>query len=203
MLLDGLDTNYTQFRRDILEDLCVSSYSHQKKLVRGQLSVDKELVYVDGSRIVLPNKSIKSVLSLLHLSHAGVNMTYDIARQLFFWPGMLNYIKQLIEKCQECRIHKPSLPKNPCSTGPPSSYIGPPMDHVVTDQFDFGGGKCLVCVDQWSDYPLYRKLQSTTSSPVIKILSEWLFNLLGWPRLIRSDVGPKFCSEFLEFCAKY
>ena len=64
---------------------------------------------------------------MLHSSHAGINKTYDIARQLYFWPGMLNDIKQLIEKCQACRIHKLSLPKNPRSTAPPSSYMGPPM----------------------------------------------------------------------------
>ena len=171
------------------------------KSVRGQLSVDKELVYVDGSRTVLPNKSIKSVLSLLHSSHAGVNKTYNIARQLYFWPGMLNDIKQLIEKCQACHIHKPSLPKNPRSIAPPSSYMRP-IAHVGTDLFDFGGGKYLVCVDQRSGYPVYRKLQSTTSSSIIKILSEW-FNLLGWPCLIRSVGGPQFQSEFSEFCAKY
>ena len=91
---------------------------------------------------------------------------------------MLNDIKQLIEKCQLCRIHKPSLPKNPPSTLPASRYMGPPMAHVGTDLFDFGGGKYLVSVDQWSGYPLYRK--STTSASIMKTLSEWL-NLLGWP----------------------
>ena len=130
------------------------------------------------------------------MSHAGINKTYDIAWQLYFWPRMLNDIKQLIEKCQACRILKPSLTKNPRSTAPPSSYIGPPKAHVGTDLFDFGGGKYLVCVHQWRGYPLYRKLQSTTSSSVIKILSEW-FNLLGWPRSV-----PQSRSEFSEFCAK-
>ena len=72
MILDGLDSDYTQFCRDILEDTCGSSYSHHMESVCGQLSVGEELVYGDGSRIVLPNKSIKPVLSLLHSSHAGL-----------------------------------------------------------------------------------------------------------------------------------
>ena len=97
MILDSLDSDYTQFRRDILDDTCVSTYSHQMKSVRGQLSVNEELVYVDGSRIVMTSKSIKSLLSLLHSSHAGINKNYDIAWQLYFWPGMLNDIKQLLE----------------------------------------------------------------------------------------------------------
>ena len=36
MILDGLDYDFTQFRRDILEDTCLSTYSHQMKSVRGQ-----------------------------------------------------------------------------------------------------------------------------------------------------------------------
>ena len=148
--------------------------------------------------LMLPNKSIKSVLSLLHTSHAGINKTYDIARQLYFPPGMLNDVKQIIEKCQACRIHKPSLPKNPWSTAQPPSYMDPPME---TDLFDFGRGKYLVCVDHWSGYPLFHKLSSTTSSSIIKVLSEW-FNMLGWPRFICSDAGPLFRSEFADFCAK-
>lgn len=83
--------------------------------------VQTELVYVEGSWIVFPNNSIKSELSLLHSWHAGINDTSDIARPLYFWPGMLNDMKQLIKMCQACRIHKPSLPKNPRSTAPPSS----------------------------------------------------------------------------------
>ena len=78
-ILDCLDSDYAQIRRNIVEDKCLSTYSHQMKSVRGQLSVDEELVYVDGSRIVLPNKCISSVLTLLHSSHAGINKTYDIA----------------------------------------------------------------------------------------------------------------------------
>ena len=59
-----------------------------------------------------------------------------------------------------------------------------------------------MCVDQWSGYPLFRKLSSTTSASVITTLFEW-FNLLGWPRSIRLDGGPQFRSEFTEFCNKH
>ena len=63
VILDGLDSEY------FVEDTCVSTYSHEMKSVRGQLSADDKLVYVDGSRIVLPYKSISPILTLLHASH--------------------------------------------------------------------------------------------------------------------------------------
>ena len=37
------------------------------------------------------------MLTLLHAAHAGINKTHDLARQLYFWPGMLEEIEQLIE----------------------------------------------------------------------------------------------------------
>ena len=42
MILDGLDADYTKFRREILEDTCISSYFNQKKSVCGQWSVYKQ-----------------------------------------------------------------------------------------------------------------------------------------------------------------
>ena len=35
LILDGLDSDYAQFRRDIVEDTCLSTYSHEMKSVRG------------------------------------------------------------------------------------------------------------------------------------------------------------------------
>ena len=57
-------------------------------------------------------------------------------------------------------------------------------------------------MDQWSGYPLFHKLSSTTTSSIIKVLSEW-FNMLGWQRFIQSDGGPQFRGEFVDFCAKF
>ena len=161
--------------------------------------VDGELVYLDTRRIVMPFKGVKPILKLLHVSHVGVNKTYDLARSIYYWPGMLNDIKQMIDGCKACHSTRPAQPVNPRSTKPPSSSFGAPMSHVGVDLFEFGGHQHLACVDQWSGYPMYQKLTSTTSSAIIKVLTGW-FNTLGWPNVIRSDGGPQFRSEFVKFC---
>ena len=51
--------------------------------------------------------------------------------------------------------------------------MGPPMGHVGIDLFDSGGKKFLVCVDQWSGYPVFQKLNSTTAS-ILNVLTGWL-----------------------------
>ena len=134
-----------------------------------QLSVDEDLLYLDTERIVLPKNAVKVVLLLVHTAHIGMNKTYELCRSLYFWPSMYNDIRQMVSQCKPCNVYKPSQPKNPRSTLPPSSYLGPPMSHVGLDLFDFGGKQHLICVDHWRGYPMFSTLSSTTSSAVIGI----------------------------------
>ena len=48
-------------------------YANQLKSVMSQLSVDKELVYLDRARIVLPKNAVKVNLPLVHVAHIGIN----------------------------------------------------------------------------------------------------------------------------------
>ena len=75
------------------------------------------------------------------------------------------------------------------------------MSQDGVDLFDFGGRTHLVCMDHWSGFPLFCELRSTTSRAICTALSHW-FNILGWPRHIRSDGGPQFRSKFTAFCSK-
>ena len=68
--------------------------------------MDDDLVCLDGSRMVLPNGAINKIMSLLHISHAWVDRGYEMARSLYFWPGILNDVKQLVKGCLTC------LPEN-------------------------------------------------------------------------------------------
>ena len=71
---------------------------------------------------------------------------------------MFNDIKQMISQCKPCSVHRPSQQKNPRSTLPPSSYLGPPMGHVELDLFELGAKQHLICVDHWSGYPMLSSL---------------------------------------------
>ena len=139
---------------------------------------------MDSKRIVLPLPSVKPILKLLHSSHSGITKTTNLAHGLYFWPGMMNDIKQLVSTCQECTRVLQSQPSNPMSTSAPSSHFGFLMQHVGLDLFSFTGKEYLICVDHWSGYPLYQLLRSLTSEAVIKVLSMW-FNMLSWPPISR------------------
>ena len=126
------------------------------------LSLSDDLVLLDSRCIVLPIPAIRPILNLLHTSRSGVNKTIALARGLYYWPGMINDIKQLVSRCATCVRVLPSQPSNPLSTPPPSTHLGYPMQHVGLDLFSYGGKQYLICVDHWSGYPLYALLRSLT-----------------------------------------
>ncbi|MEL6359074.1 MAG: DDE-type integrase/transposase/recombinase, partial [Bacteroidota bacterium] len=193
------DADYKLLLLDVQDGSQNSNYIKQLQGVKERLSVLEDLVLLDAKRIVLPVPAIKDILKYLHLSHSGYTKTYELARQLYYWPGMVNDIKQLVASCSACQRLQASQPKNPMITDPPSSYLGPPFCHVGLDLFSFAGKTHLICVDQWSGFPLYKRLGATTVKAVTDILSSW-FNMFGWPASIRSDGGPQFSSAFTQFC---
>ena len=124
-----------------------SKYSANLKSDFDCLSISDNLVLLDSRRIVLPISAIRPILNLLHTSHSGVNKTIALARGLYYWPGMINDIKQLVSRCAACVRVLPSQPFNALSTPPPSTHLGYPMQHVGLDLFSYGGKQYLICVD--------------------------------------------------------
>lgn len=122
------------------------------------MSVGSERVYVDAKIIVMPLKGVKPVLKLLHVFHVRVNKTYDLAHSLYYWTGILNDFKQLIDGCEACASSCPSQTKNPRSTEPPSLSFGPPMSHVGINILELWVSQRIIFVDQWIGYPLYQKI---------------------------------------------
>ena len=66
------------------------------------------LVFYHG-RVMVPRAAKKEVMDTLHMQHCGENKTLANARQLYFWAGMSDDIKQMISRCQEYITHLPSI----------------------------------------------------------------------------------------------
>ena len=59
---------------------------------------------------VLENTSDRlTILKELHdqLGHQGINTTFDVISNQFWWPKMFEDIKQYVEQCDHCRRHAP------------------------------------------------------------------------------------------------
>ena len=98
--------------------------------------------------------------------------------------------------CEACIRHTPS--KTPGAPLPKEMAQGP-MEVMAADLFELNQKHYLVLVDRFSGYPLHKQLRSLSTKAITTQLYNW-FLTLGFPRVIRSDNGPQFRTEFADFC---
>ena len=72
------------------------------------------------------------------------------------------------------------------------------MHRVSIDLFQAAGSHYLAMVDRYSGYPFVAKLSQLSTSAVLRHVHSW-FNTFGYPVSIRTDGGPQFRTEFLQF----
>ena len=96
IIYSSIDDDYRLFLSDVKNGTQFSQYSSTLKSDSDSLSLSDGLVLLDSRRIILPSAAIRPILNLLHTSHSGVNKTITLAHGLYYWPRMINDIKQLI-----------------------------------------------------------------------------------------------------------
>ena len=156
------------------------------------------LIIFQDHRIFVPSSLRPTYLEELHVSHSGISKTKALARQHFFWPGLSRDIESMVENCEACRLHRPSL----AEVKQEYAEAEYPMQAVSVDLFDNAGNDWLVMVDRFSFYIWTKRLTSTTTNSVTNVLHSWFLEH-GFPSTIISDNGPQFRSAFGEFCAKF
>ena len=71
---------------------------------------EKPNLVLYNSRIFVPRTE---ALNDLRKQHCGEKKTLQLARSLYFWPGMTQAIKDKIGKCPQCLELRPSRPAKP------------------------------------------------------------------------------------------
>ena len=58
----------------------------------------------DVKQLVLPTLLVDTIFKAYHddLGHQGHDSTTSLIRQRFFWPGMVDDIKQKVRLCERC-----------------------------------------------------------------------------------------------------
>jgi len=185
-----------------IQNLPPSHPAHCYRGVWDQLSVHRdghgrELLVLDGVRVVVPRGVRPKILDLLHLPHAGLVKTRQSARQLYYWPGMSAAIADKVEGCETCVA---ALPSKPLAQALPPTTASRAMQAVGMDLFQAEGKDYLIMVDRYSGFPFVAKLSSTSAAAVVRAASSW-FDLFGLPAVVRADGGPQFRGQdFRNFC---
>ena len=162
------------------------------------LESDDTVVVLDDVRLVVPERSRKEILRLLHLSHSGISKTRRQAQDSFYWPGMNNEILQLVQNCQQCVELLPSQARTPFVRDEASE----PMEAVGSDLF-FYKDNWLILVDRKTGYPWARKLRNRTDTKAVTDCLEAICLEYGLPKRIRTDGGPCFRDSFKAWCKKW
>jgi hypothetical protein len=156
---------------------------------------DRALLTYNG-RFVVPTELRRAALAALHKGHGGITKTRKLAQELYYWPGINNQIKMMVDSCDECQEGRASQPRESNQ-----AFAAPkiPWEVVATDPFEFGGKDFLLVTDVLSGYPFVVKMGDKTTKTILRALEE-LFLTYGFPREIVSDHGRQFLREFEEWC---
>ena len=149
------------------------------------------------------------MLAELHnTNHFGVEKTYSLVQDRFFWPNMFKFVSMFVGNCETCQ-------KTKCDTSPPKAPLLPmvipsaPMQFVSLDiahmPTDSDGYRYMLLVgDIFSKYIDAIPLRDQTAKSVVNAFSSnWLY-IHGNPYYLSSDQGSNvdgdvvrsFCDEF-------
>ena len=145
-----------------------------------------------GERVFVPRSQRAQILAQLHSTHQGIVKTRLAAQRSYFWPGISNEIKNLVENCDACQKLLPSQSAEP--EKPVVAAISRPLELVSADIYELGGKSYLAMVDAYSGFVEVEYLARITSESVIKAIEKF-FQLTGYPERLRSDNGRQFVSE--------
>ena len=167
---------------------------------RAHANVWSEILLQDGlmclgTRIIVPQNMRKKVLHLLHKSHPGFARMKTQLQTLYYFPGMVANCKTLVKTCEQCQRLQPLLPAEPLL----QTVAQYPMEQVSVDLASGGGNDYLVMADRFSGFIFSANLKRLDTAEIIKHMRAWFLDF-GLPKVIRSDGGPQFRSEFIRFC---
>ncbi|XP_060084642.1 uncharacterized protein K02A2.6-like [Ylistrum balloti] len=166
---------------------------------RNELTVINGLVF-KGTRLVIPAKLRKEMLTKIHHGHLGREKCKKRARELLFWPNMNAEINEVVDNCDVCQRFAMKQQAEPLQPTPVSKS---PWERVSTDLFSLGGKDYIVTCDSFSNYPEVLLLPNQTAFAVINALKS-IFSRHGVPQILTSDNGPCYsCREFKDFAREW
>ena len=150
-----------------------------------------------GTRVLIPSKYQKEVLSELHLNHPGMVRMKSLARLHVWWPNLDSDIEQTVRDCPDCQANRC---KTPSKVNNPWIWPTHPWQRLHMDfAGPFNGGMFLIVVDAKCKWMEVVPMSSTSASSTITALRS-LFAIHGLPEEIVADNGPQFVAgEMKDF----
>lgn len=130
----------------------------------------------------MPPNLREEVLTTIHEGHLGQEKCLLRARSAVFWPGITKDIIKVVESCDACQKHQRKQQKQDLLQPEPPCY---PWQILNSDLFEYKGNSYLLLSDEYSKFPIVRKLTSAISHVIINHLKS-IFAEYGIPDKLSS-----------------
>ena len=187
-----------QLIRDILmkpESESVKSWTQSDDLWRYQ------------GKIYIPSSLRRIVFSTLHTAptagHQGIRPTLDLIGRHYYWPELKRDVTQWVTQCHSCQVNK-TFPQKKAGKLKPNEIPTRPWEIVSMDLLtdlpeSEGYDAILVVVDRFSKMiRLIRVTKKLTAFALARLCWDHVWKDFGLPRIIISDRGPQFASNFIK-----
>ncbi len=191
-ILDKLKTGDKEWSEDVEDDL----------VIKGEL-VEEQVVYVPKDRD-LRGKVIGHHHNDYMAGHPGVAKTMELIARGYWWPKMVDDVKEYIAGCADCQSKKTSR-KAPATQLEPHDVTTKPWAHITVDMItklpeSEGFDSIFTIVDKFTKMVIAVpcKEEGATALVWAKILRDQVFTRYGMPTKITSDRGVQFVNAFIK-----
>ncbi len=201
--------------QELLEYLRTSNRSAASERVRRKA---KHYYYAEGRLYkldkrtgrhleVLPiSRRVEAIRACHDVAHPGVDKTYALLRQQYFFSRMKDHVRAYVEACAGCQAprsvlvrpqHLNPLPIEPFNHRWHLDLAGPYPETV--------GGNCYiaVAVESYTKFVEVLPMPNKTAAQVARFVYTHIITRYGPPRAIHTDQGTEFQGSYAEMLREY
>lgn len=202
-----------KFYSSIIQDLRSNDPEKQNsKEVLRNYSLRKGLLYRNpegkyGKRLVLTRKMFQELFRYEHDlpegGHFGTGKTFERLKRHYLMPKLFEEISKACEQCNLCAMYKATsrvFSEAQLKGIDPSPFGTLELDVQGPFKRSKNGNKVvIVLTDSLTRYAFAKAARNQETPQILEFLTE-IFNVFGYPRIIRTDQGTNFMSDqFAEF----
>ena len=152
-----------------------------------------------GTRIVIPKSLQEHVVELAHEGHQGLVKTKSLLREKVWFPNIDKLAESKVKTCADCLVATPECKREPLQMSPlpDAPWTQVSVDFAEMPEKDY----LLLITDDYSRYPVVKRVRSTAASTVLPKL-DTVFAEFGIPEVVKSDNGPPFNGKDFKSFAK-
>ena len=211
------DSTFTGLGQEQRQDGRISSIIRRmesgQELVSNMFALREGVLYKRGwtgnqLRLVIPTQWRESIMMECHDhpaygGHLGVQKTFTKMQQRYWFPRMRREVKKYVRSCELCQSRKTPR-RRPYGY---MQFINVPKTPFSHLQIDISGpyptssnrnSYVISACDYTTKWMETKAISAATSKAVIKFLIEQIVCRHGTPKIIQSDRGTIFTSEFFK-----